>query len=154
MQIKTDKNGSLKLYTNSDIELDLKYIKSVSIDTGKSSEVHPLTACIEIYLSSLNIVGNCKGLNQDITLFTVCPTCSKKREDCICSEKDIVAANVTLAVRDENGKGFGYVEQAIIETTPDSLKPVVSIYKYEKDRDGKVCKGVDGKPALFKYSGR
>ena len=151
MQIKTDENGVLKLYTDHDVELDLKYIKGISIDTGKSSEVQPLTACVEIYLSNLDIVGNCKGLDQDVSLFTVCPSCAKKRTDCLCDEKQTVVSNLTLAVRDENGKGFGYVEQAIVETALGGSKPIITIYKYEKDKDGNIRKGVDGKPELFKY---
>lgn len=155
MQIKTDDRGSMRLYNAKDEELDMKPVKSITFHTGNADTVQFLTATIEVYLTNIDVVGHCSSLKQDINLFTVCPICGKKRKDCEHTYEDIVATSNTLCVRDQNDKGFGYVQKAIIQQNfAEDAIPFLSLYKYEKTENGEIFKGEDKQPFLFYYSGR
>lgn len=151
MKINTDSNGDLQIYDNYDNLVNINYVKSIDIDFGSCSEVSIVEATIKLTLSAVDIKGFCKGLDKNLKVFSICPECGKKRNDCEHSADTTPLLNQHIVVRDEENKALGYI-QTIKIYQDEKTKPIISIKKYIRNEStDKVEVDENGEPKLFEY---
>jgi len=151
MKIITTSDGKCKILSF----LSEKNIAAFTLDFGDCHNAEPIKLTLNTYISDLDIIARCEGLDKDLRIFTVCSSCRKTYNDCSCDHLHSIASNYQLCVRDLEGKLLGYIQRIEIFGSADQDKPIVKIYKYEIDNsnteDIVVKRDENGQPKLFIY---
>jgi hypothetical protein len=122
--------------------LDSKKIHALEFDIGASDKNNPLLMKLTVPVSSLAI--KCKTTEgRVVKIFNVCSQCGKRVDSCTEHARESPAQSITVAVRDENDKGFGWVSYVKLTAGSDGI-PIAEIHQYVIE-DGKPVVGEDGK---------
>ncbi len=144
MKLWANENGETIITSDTDetiqYMLDSKKVNGIEVDVGKSEDNTPLYMTIKVPLS--HIVIRCKTTEGRIVkIFNVCPQCGKISGSCE-HDQASPAQSYTVAVRDEDGKAFGYICYVKITTGQEGI-PIAEIHQYVLE-DGKPVVGEDG----------